>query len=97
MLAAILIFSSPLRRPENFHSPAFSPSPGNEAPAERRGTHTSSSSIITDLSKEGAATQHWRYSEFFEAVRRRKVDRVVFSSDLKKLVAFDLQGERYLL
>jgi hypothetical protein len=95
MLAAIMMFSSPLRRTGNLQIPAFSPSPGIEAPAERRSTHTSSPSFIPDPSREEAMTHQWRYSEFYEAVKRRKVDRVVFSSDLKKLVAFDLKGERY--
>ena len=96
MLVAIMMLSSPLLRTGNLQIPAFSPSPGIEAPAERRVSRTSSPLFIPDPSREEVMAQRWRYSEFFEAVKRRKIDRVVFSSDLKKLVAFDLKGERYL-
>jgi len=41
--------------------------------------------------------QNWRYSEFISAVEKDKVEKVTFSADGTKLLAVDVDGNRYKL
>eukprot|EP00281_Chroomonas_sp_CCMP1168_P019430 CAMPEP_0206230700 /NCGR_PEP_ID=MMETSP0047_2-20121206/10413_1 /ASSEMBLY_ACC=CAM_ASM_000192 /TAXON_ID=195065 /ORGANISM="Chroomonas mesostigmatica_cf, Strain CCMP1168" /LENGTH=722 /DNA_ID=CAMNT_0053654169 /DNA_START=54 /DNA_END=2222 /DNA_ORIENTATION=+ len=50
--------------------------------------------------KQAAApggVQNWRYSEFIEAVEKNKVEKVTFSADGRKLLAVDVDGNRFKL
>jgi len=41
--------------------------------------------------------QNWRYSEFIDAVNKNKVEKVTFSADGRKLLAVDVDGNRFKL
>ena len=41
--------------------------------------------------------EDWQYSDFFLAVKKGKVDRVIFSADMKKLVSVDHKGTKRIL
>ncbi|KAA8491842.1 ATP-dependent zinc metalloprotease FTSH, chloroplastic [Porphyridium purpureum] len=41
--------------------------------------------------------QNWRYSEFIQAVRENKVEKVTFSSDSSRVLAVDTDGARFKL
>eukprot|EP00181_Compsopogon_caeruleus_P004646 CAMPEP_0184688662 /NCGR_PEP_ID=MMETSP0312-20130426/30222_1 /TAXON_ID=31354 /ORGANISM="Compsopogon coeruleus, Strain SAG 36.94" /LENGTH=762 /DNA_ID=CAMNT_0027145921 /DNA_START=2739 /DNA_END=5027 /DNA_ORIENTATION=- len=86
----VLMFSALQGLPsEAMAAPDAAPSAVMMAPEE------SSSTVSRQLSANGI--QNWRYSEFYNAVVNNKVEKVTFSADGSRVLAVDIEGNRFKL
>jgi len=71
------------------------------APAAPMATSSAPSSQQQPLQANGGnaanGVQDWRYSEFLNAIRGDKVEKVTFSADGEKILAIDVDGNRFKL
>eukprot|EP00181_Compsopogon_caeruleus_P001079 CAMPEP_0184686358 /NCGR_PEP_ID=MMETSP0312-20130426/22121_1 /TAXON_ID=31354 /ORGANISM="Compsopogon coeruleus, Strain SAG 36.94" /LENGTH=762 /DNA_ID=CAMNT_0027141349 /DNA_START=150 /DNA_END=2438 /DNA_ORIENTATION=+ len=91
LLASLILMTSALNGLPNVAMAA----PDNVPSAVTMAPQETSTTVDRQLSANGI--QNWRYSEFFDAVVNNKVEKVTFSADGSRVLAVDVDGNRFKL
>uniref|UniRef100_A0A7S3EE36 AAA+ ATPase domain-containing protein n=1 Tax=Rhodosorus marinus TaxID=101924 RepID=A0A7S3EE36_9RHOD len=62
-----------------------------------RETSASAKTQLADNGQQKNGPQRWRYSQFIDAVEKDQVEKVTFSADGQRLLAVDVDGNRFRL
>lgn len=92
--AAMMLSASPVLAADQA-PPAMVAPPAQPAAAAKAAPATPAPAAKETVSAGGV--QNWRYSEFIQAVEKNKVEKVTFSADGRKVLAVDVDGNRYKL
>lgn len=87
VLSAVILFSN---------IAGSSPAMAADGAAMMARPETSTSTART-MNGSSSSVSDWRYSDFFDAVSNDKVEKVTFSADGGKLMAVDIDGNRFKL
>eukprot|EP00189_Rhodosorus_marinus_P013353 CAMPEP_0184747374 /NCGR_PEP_ID=MMETSP0315-20130426/10510_1 /TAXON_ID=101924 /ORGANISM="Rhodosorus marinus, Strain UTEX LB 2760" /LENGTH=206 /DNA_ID=CAMNT_0027220411 /DNA_START=51 /DNA_END=668 /DNA_ORIENTATION=- len=60
-------------------------------------TSASAKTQLADNGQQKNGPQRWRYSKFIDAVEKDQVEKVTFSADGQRLLAIDVDGNRFRL